>query len=106
VLAGVVIPTLVRAQHEDADDGLAFTQRLVTVSFVVPRGGHRHLGDLRTAADRPLLRRQHRGTIRRLTTRSGRLILPEILFYGIFGLPVGRPQRPGTSSSRPHGRRY
>ena len=35
VLAGVVIPTLVRAQHEDADDGQAFTQRLLTVSFVV-----------------------------------------------------------------------
>ena len=40
VLAAVVIPTLVRAQHEDADDGQAFTQRLLTVSFTVLAVGH------------------------------------------------------------------
>jgi putative peptidoglycan lipid II flippase len=88
VLAAVVIPTLVRAQREDADDGVEFTQRLLTVSMVLLGVGTvvavicaPLLTDLyfsKGGADHP-----------ELTTAFSRFILPEILFYGIFGLLSG-----------------
>ncbi|HEX9337027.1 MAG TPA: murein biosynthesis integral membrane protein MurJ [Pseudonocardiaceae bacterium] len=88
VLAGVVIPTLVRAQHEDTDDGEAFTQRLVTMSLVVLVAG-----TVLAVACAPLLTKLYfssNGTDHPpLTTAFSRLILPEILFYGIFGLLSG-----------------
>ena len=88
VLAGVVIPTLVRAQHEDADDGLAFTQRLLTVSFVVLVAG-----TVLSVIAAPLLTDLYfsGSSVNHpaLTTAFSRLILPEILFYGIFGLLSG-----------------
>ena len=88
VLASVVIPTLVRAQHEDDDDGRAFTQRLLTVSFVVLA-----VGTVIAVAGAPLLTKLYFSSggndSPALTTAFGRLILPEIMFYGIFGLLSG-----------------
>lgn len=88
VLASIVIPTLVRAQHEDDDDGLAFTQRLLTVSFVVLA-----IGTVIAVAGAPLLTKLYFSANGNdhpsLTTAFGRLILPEIMFYGIFGLLSG-----------------
>lgn len=88
VLASVVIPTLVRAQHEDADEGAAFTQRLLTVCCTVLAAG-----TVLAVALAPLLTRLYFSSSGAdnpaLTTVFARLILPEILFYGIFGLLSG-----------------
>jgi putative peptidoglycan lipid II flippase len=88
VLASVVIPTLVRAQHEDADDGQAFTQRLLTVCTVLLTAGA-----IVAVAVAPLLTRLYFSSGGNdhpaLTTAFSRLILPEILFYGVFGLLSG-----------------
>jgi putative peptidoglycan lipid II flippase len=88
VLASVVIPTLVRAQHEDDDDGQAFTQRLLTVCFVLLA-----VGTAFAVVCAPLLTRLYFSSAGEghpaLTTAFSRLILPEIMFYGIFGLLSG-----------------
>jgi putative peptidoglycan lipid II flippase len=88
VLASAVIPVLVRAQHEDADDGREFTQRLVTVAGVLLLAG-----TIIAVACAPLLTRlyfsgndPHRTA---LTTAFSYLLLPQILFYGVFGLLSG-----------------
>jgi putative peptidoglycan lipid II flippase len=88
VLASVVIPTLIRAQKEDDDDGQEFTQRLLTVSLVVLT-----VGTAIAVACAPLLTKVYfssgPGRHPELTTDFSYLILPEILFYGIFGLLSG-----------------
>jgi putative peptidoglycan lipid II flippase len=88
VLASVVIPILVRAQHEDADDGQEFTQRLLTVCFVLLG-----VGTVLAVVCAPLLTRLYFSSAGAghpaLTTAFSRLILPEIMFYGIFGLLSG-----------------
>ncbi|HKN95698.1 MAG TPA: murein biosynthesis integral membrane protein MurJ, partial [Pseudonocardiaceae bacterium] len=88
VLASVVIPTLVRAQHEDADGGEAFTQRLLTLSFTVLAAG-----TVLAVALAPLLTKLYFSSggqdVPALTTAFSRLLLPEILFYGLFGLWSG-----------------
>ncbi len=88
VLASVVIPTLVRAQTEDADDGEAFTQRLLTVCCTLLV-----VGTVVAVALAPLLTRLYFSSSGQdnpaLTTAFSRLILPEILFYGLFGLLSG-----------------
>lgn len=88
VLASVVIPVLVQAQKEDDDDGLAFTQRLLTVSFVVLL-----IGTVVAVLCAPLLTKLYvtggGGDHPELTTAFSVLILPEILFYGVFGLLSG-----------------
>ncbi|HEX3648889.1 MAG TPA: murein biosynthesis integral membrane protein MurJ [Pseudonocardiaceae bacterium] len=88
VLASVVIPTLVRAQHEDADDGEAFTQRLLTVCCTILLAG-----TVLAVAVAPLLTRLYFSSggadNPALTTAFSRLVLPEIMFYGIFGLLSG-----------------
>jgi putative peptidoglycan lipid II flippase len=88
VLASVVIPILVRAQHEDADDGQQFTQRLLTVCFVLLAAG-----TVLAVVCAPLLTRLYFSSSGAghpaLTTAFSRLILPEIMFYGIFGLLSG-----------------
>ena len=88
VLASAVIPVLVRAQTEDADDGEAFTQRLLTVAGVLLL-----VGTIAAVACAPLLTRlyfssgdPHRTA---LTTAFSYLLLPQILFYGVFGLLSG-----------------
>lgn len=88
VLASVVIPVLVRAQHEDADNGEAYTQRLLSVSLVVLL-----VGTVVSIVCTPLLTNLYvSGTGNdnpELTKAFTYLILPEILFYGIFGLLSG-----------------
>jgi putative peptidoglycan lipid II flippase len=94
VLASVVIPVLVRAQTEDSDGGDAFAQRLLTVACVVLA-----IGTVIAVACAPLLTRLYfsgsgsgggSGSDNpALTTAFSYLILPEILFYGIFGLLSG-----------------
>lgn len=88
VLASVVIPTLVRAQHEDADGGEAFTQRLLTVCVALLG-----VGTIIAVACAPLLTRLYFSSGGQdhpaLTTAFSVLILPEIMFYGIFGLLSG-----------------
>jgi putative peptidoglycan lipid II flippase len=88
VLAAVVIPTLVRAQQEDADGGQAFTQRLLTVSFTVLTAGT-VLAVLAAPGLTALVSSTGGGDRPELTTAFSYLILPEILFYGIFGLLSG-----------------
>ncbi|GAA5046423.1 murein biosynthesis integral membrane protein MurJ [Nocardia callitridis] len=86
VLTAMVVPTLVRAEKEDADGGRAFIRRLVTAAFVV----------LATAtalatAFAPLLATHvfvaSDGKVNTaLTTALTFLLLPAILFYGMSAL--------------------
>ncbi|HEX3791299.1 MAG TPA: murein biosynthesis integral membrane protein MurJ [Pseudonocardiaceae bacterium] len=88
VLASVVIPVLVRAQHEDADGGEGYTQRLLTVATVVLA-----VGTVIAIAASPLLTKLYFSPGGQdkpeLTTFLSYLILPEIFFYGVFGLLSG-----------------
>ncbi|PZS29591.1 MAG: murein biosynthesis integral membrane protein MurJ [Pseudonocardiales bacterium] len=83
ILTSVFVPLIVKSQKEDADGGAAYTQRLLTLTVVV-------LGAATVIAvvAAPLLiglqgfdahdRSQHD-----LAVTLARLLLPEILFYGI-----------------------
>ena len=85
VLTSIVVPLLVRAAKEDADQGEAYAQRLVTVACAAlvvatvlavaaaPFLAALLLGD--GAAANP-----------QLATVFGYLLLPQILFYGLSGL--------------------
>ena len=88
VLASVVIPSLVRAQHEDEDGGESFAQRLLTVTLVILL-----VGTVIAVACSPLLTKIYfssSGTDKpELTTALTYLILPEIFFYGVFGIVSG-----------------
>jgi putative peptidoglycan lipid II flippase len=86
VLTSVIIPVLVRAQKEDADGGLGYTQRLVSVAGVVlvvatvlavlaaPKLTNLYL-DGSTGQASP-----------ELATAFAYLLLPEIVFYGLGAL--------------------
>ncbi|WP_372494294.1 MULTISPECIES: lipid II flippase MurJ [Nocardia] len=86
VLTAFVVPTLVRAEKEDADGGAAFVRRLVTMAFAV-------LGTaalLCTAAS-PLLIKyvflSDSGKVSTgLTTALAFLLVPAILLYGMSSL--------------------
>lgn len=88
VLAAVVIPVLVRAQTEDEDEGEAFTQRLLTMAVTVLG-----IGTVIAVACSPLLTKLYFSSTGKddptLTTYLSYLILPEIFFYGMFGLLSG-----------------
>jgi putative peptidoglycan lipid II flippase len=88
VLASVVIPSLTRAQHEDEDGGESFAQRLLTVTLVILL-----IGTVVAVACSPLLTKIYfssSGTdTPALTTALTYLILPEIFFYGVFGIVSG-----------------
>jgi len=88
VLTSVAIPLLTRAQRSDADGGQEYTQRLLTIAvvgllvatvaavFCAPFLARLYLsgdqiGDQRLTA---------------LTTQLGRLLLPQIFFYGLAAL--------------------
>jgi putative peptidoglycan lipid II flippase len=80
VLSSVLIPLLVRAQEDDDDDGVAYTQRLLSIATAA-------LGvmSLLAVACAPLIAA---GFVsdpaqRGLTSLFATLLLPEILFYGI-----------------------
>jgi putative peptidoglycan lipid II flippase len=80
VLSSVLIPLLVHAQEEDADDGVAYTQRLLSVATAA-------LGamTLLAVACAPLLAAGFvsDSSQRSLTTTFATLLLPEIFFYGL-----------------------
>lgn len=85
VLTSVVVPLLVRAAKEDADQGEAYAQRLMTVVVVT-------LGTATVLAvvAAPLLAWLFLGDAEnanpQLATAFAYLLLPQILFYGLSGL--------------------
>ncbi|MEP7178166.1 MAG: lipid II flippase MurJ, partial [Pseudonocardiales bacterium] len=80
VLSSVLIPLLVHAQSEDDDDGVGYTQRLLSIAAAV-------LGVLTVAAvaAAPLIAGAFvpPGSQRGLTSLFATLLLPEIFFYGL-----------------------
>jgi putative peptidoglycan lipid II flippase len=85
VLASVVVPLLVRAQ-DDPDGGEAYTQRLLTVGMSLLA-----IGTVVAVALAPVFTRLYMdgstGTANAdLATAFAYLLLPEILFYGLFAL--------------------
>jgi putative peptidoglycan lipid II flippase len=86
VLTSVVVPLLVRAKHEDPDGGQEYTHRLLTVSLTMLFG----MTVLAVAAA-PLLTKlfvdNASGNANpALVTAFAYLLLPEILFYGMFAM--------------------
>lgn len=85
VLTSLVVPVLVRAEKEDADQGAAFVRRLFTLAFTL-------LGVVTVAAvlGAPLLTRMTLGSEGEVnvtqSTSFAYLVLPQILFYGLFSL--------------------
>jgi putative peptidoglycan lipid II flippase len=85
VLASVVVPLLVRSQ-DDQDGGREYTNRLLTVGMTMLVAG-----TVVTVALAPLITRLYMddSTGRanaELATAFAYLLLPEIIFYGLFGL--------------------
>jgi putative peptidoglycan lipid II flippase len=85
VLTSVVVPLLVRAANEDADQGEAYTQRLITLSCVALS-----IATVLAVAAAPLLAWLFLGDAKNanpeLATTFAYLLLPQILFYGLSGL--------------------
>jgi putative peptidoglycan lipid II flippase len=86
VLTSVAVPVLVRAQHDDRDSGLAYTQRLVTMT-VVWMG----IGTVLAVAATPLVTwlyvdSSHGTADPALVTAFGYLLLPQIFFYALTAL--------------------
>lgn len=85
VLTSVVVPLIVRAAREDADNGLAYVQRLVTVAAVL-------LGVATSiaVAAAPLIVWIYQGdgeaANATLATAFAYLLLPQIIFYGLGAL--------------------
>jgi putative peptidoglycan lipid II flippase len=85
VLASVVVPLLVRAQ-DDPDGGQAYTNRLLTVGMTMLA-----IGTVLAVALAPVFTRLYMddstGTANaELATAFAYLLLPEIVFYGLFAL--------------------
>jgi putative peptidoglycan lipid II flippase len=85
VLASIVIPLLVRAQ-DDPDGGLAYTQRLITMAMTLLA-----ISTVIAVALAPLFTRLYMdGSTGEanpaLATAFAYLLLPEILFYGLFAI--------------------
>jgi putative peptidoglycan lipid II flippase len=80
VLSSVLIPLLIHAQTEDDDDGVGYTQRLLSIAVAV-------LGALTllAVAAAPLIAGVFvpHGDQRGLTSLFATLLLPEIFFYGL-----------------------
>lgn len=85
VLTSVVVPLLVRAARDDADGGLEYTQRLVTVATVLLGAA-----TVTAVAAAPALTRLYLGdgdaANPQLATVFAYLLLPEIIFYGLGAL--------------------
>lgn len=86
VLTSIMIPLLVRAQTEDADGGVTYTRRLLTIA-----GVGLVLATLAAMAAAPLLTRLYLGSEDttanpELATALALLLLPQIFFYGIGAL--------------------
>ncbi|WP_103336221.1 murein biosynthesis integral membrane protein MurJ [Amycolatopsis sp. CA-126428] len=85
VLASVVVPLLVRS-HDDPDGGRAYTQRLITMALVLLA-----VGTAVAVAIAPLFTalyvdKSSESANSGLTTALAYLLLPQILFYGLFAL--------------------
>jgi putative peptidoglycan lipid II flippase len=80
VLSSVLVPLLVHAQEEDADDGVAYTQRLLSIATAA-------LGvvTLLAVLAAPVIAAGfvEAGPQRSLTSLFATLLLPEIFFYGL-----------------------
>jgi putative peptidoglycan lipid II flippase len=85
VLTSVLVPLLVRAAKEDADQGEAYTQRLITLACVTLG-----IASVLAVAAAPFLAVLFLGNSSnanpQLATVFGYLLLPLILFYGLSGL--------------------
>nr|WP_084761100.1 murein biosynthesis integral membrane protein MurJ [Nocardia mangyaensis] len=86
VLTAIVVPTLIRAEQEDADGGVAFVRRLVTAAFTVL-----FAATVLTAAATPILATQvfvaSDGKVNtQLTMALTYLLVPAIFFYGASAL--------------------
>ncbi|MFD3509995.1 murein biosynthesis integral membrane protein MurJ [Nocardia sp. NPDC058666] len=86
VLTAIVVPTLIRAEQEDADNGAAFVRRLVTAAFTVL-----FAATVLTLAATPVLATHvfvaADGKVNtHLTTALTYLLVPAILFYGMSAL--------------------
>ena len=88
VLTSVAIPLLTRAQRSDPDHGQEYTQRLLTIAVV-----GLVLATVVAVFCAPLLARLYLSgdqvgdqSVVLLTTQLGRLLLPQIFFYGIAAL--------------------
>nr|WP_239003700.1 murein biosynthesis integral membrane protein MurJ [Nocardia panacis] len=86
VLTAMVVPTLVRAEAEDDDGGVAFVRRLVTIAFTVLA-----VASVLATAAAPILAGKvflsSDGRVNtQLTTALTFLLLPAILFYGMSAL--------------------
>ncbi|GAB2979497.1 murein biosynthesis integral membrane protein MurJ [Amycolatopsis acidiphila] len=85
VLSSVVVPLLVRSQ-DDPDGGEAYTQRMLTVASVLLLFGT-IVAVIAAPAFTSLYTDGGSGEASpELTTAFARLLLPEILFYGLFAL--------------------
>ncbi|MGH2603744.1 MAG: murein biosynthesis integral membrane protein MurJ, partial [Dehalococcoidia bacterium] len=85
VLASIVVPLLVRS-HDDPDGGEAYTQRLLTVALTLLAGA-----TVVAVLAAPLFTALYVDSSSseanpELTTAFAYLLLPQILFYGIFAL--------------------
>ena len=88
VLTSVAIPLLTRAQRSDPDGGLEYTQRLLTIAIVGLA-----VATVIAVACAPLLAHLYLSSgdsgnprTTELTTQFGRLLLPQMFFYGIAAL--------------------
>lgn len=86
VLTAIVVPTLVRAEQEDADGGAAFVRRLVTAAATILM-----FATVLAVAAAPILATHvfvsSDGKVNTtLTTALTYLLLPAILFYGLSAL--------------------
>ena len=88
VLTSVAIPLLTRAQRSDPDGGQEYTQRLLTIAVVGLL-----IATVIAVFCAPLLARLYLSgdqagdqSVILLTTQLGRLLLPQIFFYGIAAL--------------------
>ncbi|MFC3963759.1 lipid II flippase MurJ [Nocardia jiangsuensis] len=86
VLTAIVVPTLIRAEQEDDDNGAAFVRRLVTAAFTVLA-----VAALLATAAAPILATHvfvsADGKVNtELTTALTFLLVPAILFYGMSAL--------------------
>jgi putative peptidoglycan lipid II flippase len=86
VLTSVMVPVLVRAHHDDADGGMAYAQRLLTMATVV-LVGITALAVLASPLLTALVVDDSTGRANpALTTAFAYLLLPQILFYGLSAL--------------------
>lgn len=81
ILTSVVVPLIVKARNRDADQGVAYTQRLLTlaVTFLA-------IATALIVAAAPLLTRLAAEDNHELVTRLSYFMLPAIFFYGLCAL--------------------